>query len=230
MQYKHVFFDLDHTLWDFETNAHATLQELYGHFELEQRGVTAFDIFHRTYMVHNERLWERFRKGYIKRDELRWKRMWITLLDFKIADEALARSMSTRFLEKLPLQSALFPGAVETLEYLQKKYVLHLITNGFEETQTYKMRNAGIADYFTHMITSETAGCLKPHRGIFDFALQKAGCCTNEAIMIGDALEVDIRGAREAGIDQVYFNPAVPPNGLQPTYTIGHLLELKEIL
>jgi len=94
MQYKHLFFDLDHTLWDFEANSRQTLQELYLSLQLDERGVTDFDGFHRQYIVHNDKLWERYRNGFIKVDELRWKRMWLTLLDFKIADEPLARKFT----------------------------------------------------------------------------------------------------------------------------------------
>lgn len=231
MPYQHIFFDLDHTLWDFEANAFYTLQELFSEFRLQEMGVPAFDDFYKTYAVHNERLWERFRNGYIKRDELRWKRMWLALLDFKIAQEKLARDMSVRFLELLPVQNRLFPGAIETLDYLQQKaYPLHLITNGFEETQYLKMKHAGIGHYFTHVITSESAGSLKPHREIFEYALRKAGSEAQHALMIGDALEVDILGAQRAGIDQVYFNPAVPAAGIRPTYTISRLADLQQIL
>jgi putative hydrolase of the HAD superfamily len=231
MAYKHIFFDLDHTLWDFEANAKRTLESIYHQHELAAKGIATFEEFHTTYSVHNERLWERFRNGYIKREELRWKRMWLTLLDFKITDELLTHAISDRFLEILPTQKTLFPGALEILEYLTaKKYPLHLITNGFEVTQHLKLRHAGIDKFFTLVITSEMAKSLKPHREIFDYALQKAGCLPAEALMIGDTLEVDIAGAQNAGIDQVYFNPAKPANGLQPTYTIQCLHELKHIL
>src|SRR5687768_11168815 len=98
MKYQHIFFDLDHTLWDFETNSRQTLTDLYQFYNLESRGVHNFDIFHQNYMVHNEKLWDRFRKGFIKLDDLRWKRMWLTLLDFKIGDDKLAQEMAKRFL------------------------------------------------------------------------------------------------------------------------------------
>jgi putative hydrolase of the HAD superfamily len=231
MAYEHIFFDLDHTLWDFETNARLTLEELFVQHQLETRGVPSFDHFHQTYTVHNDKLWKRFRNGFIKREELRWKRMWLTLLDYKISDELLAKKIGEDFLAVLPTKASLFPGTVEILDYLENKnYPLHLITNGFETTQYLKLKHAGIDQYFTHVITSEMAGSLKPHREIFDYALQKVNTTAEKAIMIGDTLEVDILGAQNVGMDQVYFNPAVPPNGIQPTYVIQHLLELKNIL
>ena len=111
MKYKHLFFDLDHTLWDFEANARATLLELFADLNLEKRGVNDFDQFHKNYLAHNEKLWERYRNGFIKQEELRVKRMWLSLLDFKIADDELAKEMSGRFLDLLPTRTILFPYA-----------------------------------------------------------------------------------------------------------------------
>src|SRR5882672_4955960 len=148
MQYKHLFFDLDHTLWDFEANCRQTLEELYHSLDLSARGVQTFESFHKCYTVHNDKLWDRYRNGYIKVDELRWKRMWLSLLDFKIGDEMLAREMGNRFLELLPTRKTLFPYTVEILEYLTNKgYHLHLITNGFEQTQHKKLQNSGLDKY-----------------------------------------------------------------------------------
>ena len=133
MAYKHLFFDLDHTLWDFESNAKQTLQELYIKLELAAYGVSSFDAFYERYTYHNTRLWDRYRKGFIKRDDLRWKRMWNTLLDFKTGNEQLAREMGSFFLDKLPTRTILFPDTVEVLEYLRGKVLCAaLITNGFE--------------------------------------------------------------------------------------------------
>jgi putative hydrolase of the HAD superfamily len=148
-KYNHLFFDLDHTLWDFEANSKLTLQELYDSFELYSKGVHNFDLFHKNYLVHNEKLWERYRNGFIKVDELRWKRMWLTLIDFKIGDEVLAREMGIKFLDLLPTRKILFPYTIEVLGYLsEKNYQLHLITNGFEQTQHSKLKNSGIDKYF----------------------------------------------------------------------------------
>ncbi len=234
MPYRHLFFDLDHTLWDFETNSQETLQDLYLEFTLADKGVPDFQRFHQTYSVHNERLWERFRRGFISREDLRWKRLWYTLLEFKIGDRQLVYNLSDRYLELLPTKAHLFPGTLEVLDYLRGKgYPMHLITNGFEETQHLKLRHSGIADYFSHVVTSESAGCLKPQRAIFDYALQRSGCTAEEALMVGDALEIDILGARNAGMDQVYFNPAKPVrpgHRIQPTYSIGSLAELMSLL
>jgi putative hydrolase of the HAD superfamily len=230
MKYKHLFFDLDHTLWDFETNSRQTLEELYHTLELGHKGIHDFDLFHKNYLLHNDKLWDRYRNGFIKVDELRWKRMWLSLLDFKIADEVLARQMGTIFLERLPTRKTLFPYTTEILDYLlEKKYTVHLITNGFEKTQHSKIQNAGIDKYFSEVITSEKSNSLKPHKEIFDYALRVTGAGKEECIMIGDSIEVDIQGAKNAGIDQVYVNHISAQPSSIPTYTVNSLIELKNI-
>jgi putative hydrolase of the HAD superfamily len=230
MQYKHLFFDLDHTLWDFEANSRQTLEELYHSFHLSVRGIPDFDLFHQSYTIHNDKLWERYRNGFIKVAELRWKRMWLTLLDFKIGDEPLAREMGTLFLDALPTRQQLFPYTVEILNYLTGKgYLLHLITNGFEKTQLSKLKYAGLRGYFVEVITSEGSNSLKPHKEIFEYAFQRTGAKKEESIMLGDSIEVDIQGAINAGIDQVYVNHLGREPAVQPTYMVRSLKELEEI-
>ena len=229
MKYKHLFFDLDHTLWDFNANAKSTLTDIYTLFELEQR-VAPFDEFYVKYLYHNELLWDKYHNGLISAEDLKWKRMYRTLLDFKIGDEDLSKLISVKFMELLPTKKLLFPHTIELLQYLlDKKYVLHLITNGFEKTQWSKINNSGLAKYFTHMITSEASNSLKPKKEIFEYAMNKAGASLKESIMIGDNLEADIQGAINAGMDSVFVNHINATAHLQPTYTIYHLKELESI-
>ena len=229
-QYKHLFFDLDHTLWDFDANARETLAELYDIFGLTSKINIAFEDFYPKYLYHNEILWDRYHHGLISAEELKWKRMWRTMLDFKIADEPLAKEMSGRFLEILPTKKILFPHTIEILNYLTaKNYALHLITNGFEKTQWSKLNNSGLSGYFTHVITSEGSNSLKPKKEIFDFALQKAGSTLPESIMIGDNLDADIQGAINAGMDTVFVNHINAVPAIKPTFTVTHLKELESI-
>ncbi len=228
--YQYLFFDIDHTLWDFETNSVATLRDLYDEAGLSEKGVAAFDDFNRVYHEINDRLWDRFRKGFLSRQELRWKRMWQTLVHYRVHDEALARQMSERYLEILPAKTALFPHAAEVLEYCKERgYVMHLITNGFELTQHQKLKNAGIDRYFDVMITSEQAMSMKPHKEIFDYAFAQTGARADNSIMIGDALDIDVLGGKNAGMDQVYFNPRQLPHEGDPTFEIYCLSQLKEL-
>lgn len=232
MKYKHIFFDLDHTLWDFETNSKETLYDLYHELQLATMGIGEFEHFHSTYHHHNNIFWDRFRKGYISRDDLRWKRMWRTLLDYKLANEPLAKQMSERYLEILPTKKNLFDDTFEILDYLKaKSYPMHLITNGFEKTQMAKLENSGIRPYFSQIITSEAAGIMKPHVAIFEYAMEQTGATADTSIMIGDTLDADIEGGNRAGIDTVFFNPNHEPvDKIIPTYTIHNLSELKKIL
>ncbi|HEY4149041.1 MAG TPA: YjjG family noncanonical pyrimidine nucleotidase, partial [Chitinophagaceae bacterium] len=221
MKYKHLFFDLDHTLWDFYANSRQTLEELYETMGLQEKGVDNFDRFHKNYLAHNEKLWDRYRKGFIKSEELRWKRMWLTLLDFKIGDESLARELGVRFLESLPTRRQLFPHTLEVLDYLVAKgYQLHLITNGFVETQHSKLRNSGLTHYFTEIITSEGSNSLKPQAAIFEYAFDKAKALKEQSIMIGDDIEADIKGAMNAGLDQVFVNHLRIQPSVEPTYMV----------
>ena len=231
MKYKHILFDLDHTLWDFEANARQTLEQLHIDLRLVDKGIHDFDLFYRNYLAHNEKLWERYRKGYIKQEELRLKRMWLSLLDFKIADEELAQELSHLFLQLLPSRTILFPDCIEVLNYIdQKGYQMHLITNGFEKTQHSKLNSSGLNKFFKVVVTSEGSNSLKPQKEIFEYALSKTGATVQESIMIGDSIEVDIQGAKTIGMDQVHVNYNHTPQEIKPTYTIYHLKELEAIL
>jgi putative hydrolase of the HAD superfamily len=230
MKYKHIFFDLDHTLWDFDANARLTLEQLHIDLKLADRGVHDFEIFHKNYLKHNEKLWERYRKGYIKQEDLRLKRMWLALLDFQIADDVLAREMSDLFLQLLPSRTILFPHTREILQYLTDRgYQLHLITNGFDKVQHCKLQSSSLDHYFKAVITSESSNSLKPQKEIFEYALQKTGATVQESIMIGDTLEVDIMGAMSVGMDQIHVNYSGAKQDLLPTYTVRSLKELEDI-
>lgn len=230
IMYKHIFFDLDHTLWDFDTNARDTLHTLHQQYSLEQRGIQDFNLFYRSYLGHNERLWEKYRNGLIKQQDLRFKRMWLTLLDFKLADEQLAKLISEQFLELLPTRTSLFPYTIEILNYLKEKgYEMHLITNGFDTVQHNKLNSSGLKLFFKEIITSECSNCLKPQKEIFEYAFNRCGATPCESIMIGDSYEADIVGAMNAGIDQVHVNYSRISTPLKPTYTIYELKELEQI-
>jgi putative hydrolase of the HAD superfamily len=228
-QYKHLFFDLDHTLWDFDKNSEVSLRQLYEEYDLKGRGIEDFDELYKSYIVQNDKLWNRYRKGFIKRDELRWKRMWLMLLDFKVADTALAHELSTAYVEILPTRTLLVPHAKELLDHCKGRYEMHLITNGFETTQRLKLQYSGISRYFTHMVTSERSNSVKPNKEIFDYALKISNASVEESIMIGDAIDIDILGGINAGWDTAYYNPKRVPHDRKPTYEVIHLQELMKV-
>ena len=230
MPYKDLFFDLDHTIWDFELNSKETLWDLHLKYELEAKGIHDFDVFYSQYSVHNHRLWDRYTKGYIKQEELRWKRIYLSLLDYKIADEALSKEMSVDYLDILPNKKNLFPYTIEILDYLKNKdYKMHLITNGFESVQFKKIKNSNLADYFTEVITSEASNSLKPNKEIFDYALKACNAKLETSIMIGDNESADIQGAINVGMDSIFVNHLQIQPTVPATHTITHLKELENI-
>lgn len=231
LKYHYLFYDLDHTLWDFEANSVETLRDLYQETGLQERGISDFNDFNQVYHEINDKLWDRFRKGFLTRQDLRWKRMFQTLVHYRISDEKLAVLMSERYLDILPTKTHVFPHALELLTFCKNKgYEMHLITNGFEETQKMKLRNSGMDVFFDQMITSEQAMSMKPNKEIFEFAFQQTGANAQNSLMIGDALDVDILGAMQVGMDSVFFNPKRAPHNDEPTYEIHSLSELIPIL
>jgi len=230
MPYKDLFFDLDHTIWDFELNSKETLWDLHLKYALEAKGINNFDEFYSKYSVHNHRLWDRYTKGFIKQEELRWKRIYLSLLDFKIADETLSKEISVDYLTILPDKKNLFPYTIEILEYLKSKgYKMHLITNGFESVQFKKIKNSNLADYFTKVITSEASNSLKPNKEIFEYALKASNAKLETSIMIGDNESADIQGAINVGMDSIFVNHLQIQPTVPATHTITHLKELENL-
>jgi putative hydrolase of the HAD superfamily len=230
MPYKDLFFDLDHTIWDFELNSKETLWDLHQKYQLEAKGSDNFDVFYSNYSVHNHRLWDRYTKGFMKQEELRWKRIYLSLLDYKIADEALSKEMSVDYLDILPNKINLFPYTIEILDYLKNKdYKMHLITNGFESVQFKKIKNSNLAHYFIEVITSEASNSLKPNKEIFDYALKASNAKLETSIMIGDNEAADIQGAINAGMDSIFVNHLQIQPTVAATHTITHLKELENI-
>jgi putative hydrolase of the HAD superfamily len=232
-KYEHIFWDLDHTLWDFETNSHTALRHTFDAHNLQSLGITDFEAFSTCYHTHNDKYWERFRKGFINRETLRWKRFYVTLLDYKIANEKLANDLGSTYLDILPMQKKLMPNALEILGHCQNKNIAqHIITNGFEGTQNIKMQNSNILHFFDKIITSERAMSLKPHAPIYEYALAKTGATLNNSIMIGDAQAVDVKGALDIGMDAIWLNAtnAKRDETIIPTHTILQLGELMGIL
>jgi len=227
-KYKNIYFDLDRTIWDFDKNAMETFKDIYEKYKLKNI-CNSFDLFYKTYLAYNEQLWADYREGKIEKSVLSYKRFWLTLKDFNVDDEGLAKEISKDYITISPTKKELFPNAHETLEYLHKKYNLYVITNGFNEVQFTKLKNSELDQYFLHIFTSENAGAQKPNPIIFEYALREVEAQKNESIMIGDDLEVDILGAKDFGLDQVYFNPKKKEHSQEITHEISSLKELKEI-
>lgn len=230
MKYKCIFFDLDHTLWDYETNSKEALKDLYHHYQLEDKGVYVFEDFYLRFKEVNFRLWDFYDRGMINSAMLRKERFKQVLEFFYAYDEKLSDNISNAYLELCPQKGNLMPYALETLRYLSEKYMLTIITNGFEETQRVKLATGNLHSFFDHIITSQKAGCRKPAKEIFEFAMKCNDVKPCEAIMVGDNLLCDIAGARNAAIDAVFFNPESIKHNEEVAYEITNLKQLSGIL
>ena len=229
--YKHIFFDLDHTLWDFERNAEETKREMFEKFQLKDKGIESYERFRERYVGINQALWAMYREDKIEKEELNFRRFYDTLILFGITDRRLGENMAAAFIKGITSKTYLFPYTRELLDYLyQKKYHLHIITNGFEEVQYGKLQNSGLRKYFTTVITSEAAGSKKPDSEIFIYALREAGAKATESVMIGDDLEIDIAGARQVEIDQIFVNHNSTKHNAEVTMEVFSLDEIMKIL
>lgn len=207
--YQHIFFDLDHTLWDFERNSREALSELFQDFQLVSLAPgLSLEDFLAVYYEVNEELWRLYNQGQIDQLELRHTRFQIVLSKLGVPKEKIPyRDLAEAYLEITPRKGYLVPYTLEVLEYLKDKYPLHIITNGFADVQDIKLDSSGLSSYFDWVVTSANAGYKKPDKRIFDFALEKTRSQAQDCLMIGDNLETDILGARLSGIDHVFFNP-----------------------
>jgi len=198
-----VFFDLDHTLWDFERNSALTFEKIL----VEQQIGIPLEDFLKVYIPNNLALWKLFRDDKITKNELRYLRLKTTFDTFNLpVSDTIIHYLSEAYIANLSSYNHLFPNAIEILEYLKPKYTLHIITNGFQEVQDKKIKNAKIAHYFSHVVNSEMAGVKKPNPIIFQFALTKAKVASENSLMIGDSLEADIFGAQALGFHTLHFN------------------------
>lgn len=229
MKYKHIFIDLDRTIYDFDRSTHDTFLELFDKFGLHDRNVP-FDRFFELYKENNVELWEQYRDGKVTKKFLNVHRFDITLRVFGINDRAFAGRFASDYLLNAPLKKALFPQVEEVLEYLHGKYTLHIITNGFEEVQKTKMASNDLNKFFTTVTTSEEAQAKKPNKVIFELAFKKAETNAEESLMVGDDLEVDILGAMAVGMDGIYCNYNKMPHNGEISYEIFEFSELKNIL
>jgi len=233
-KYKHLFFDLDNTLYDFESNSYLALKQAFIQLGLFEK-IDSFDAYFSVYSRNNERLWADYREKKIAKELLRGKRHKMSLKEFGVEHEVDPIDIDDRYLKIMVTQTELFPRAVEVLAELKRRgYFLHIITNGFREVQHDKLQNTGLSEFLTDVYISEEIKSPKPSREIFEYAIKSSNARKNESLMIGDSWESDIIGAKNFGIDQVYFklNNSEMNFGMygEPTFTINKLEELLNFL
>jgi len=202
--YDHLFFDLDNTLWDFKANSYRAMEITLGQKEILNK-LSSFDSYFECYEQINKSLWSDYHSKKISKQTLIVERFSQSLTAFNIIDLDWA-DLNKRYLENMALQTELFPGTIETLTTLRKRgYQMHIITNGFIEVQYDKIRNCGLAEFFSKIFISEEIQCTKPHKKIFEYALKSTNARKKKSLMIGDSWEADIEGALNFGIDQIMF-------------------------
>lgn len=207
---KHVFFDLDHTLWDFDKNSGLTFKKI---FELNNINIE-LGTFLEVYEPINLKYWKLYREERVSKPDLRYGRLKEAFDTVGVSvNDDMINHLSVAYIDYLTTFNHLFEGTIEVLEYLQYKYHLHIITNGFEEAQERKMQNSKIRSYFKTVTNSEMVGVKKPNPRIFNFALNSAEANPNESMMIGDSLEADIEGAQKVGMRTIHFDYEDRHNG-----------------
>jgi putative hydrolase of the HAD superfamily len=229
LEIRHLFFDLDHTLWDFEKNSEICIKQIYEHHRAIFPKEIGFDAFFQKFSTINSAMWNQLDLSLITHEYLRTFRFQKVLqaLDIEI-DESFSLELNQILLDLLPHQHHLMDDAFDTLEVLaQRGYKMHIISNGYQDIQIKKMKSGGIYHFFDQIITNDIAGARKPEKAIFDFALYKANADVTSSIMIGDNLIADIDGAKNAGLRTIYFNPE---NGGNDPENISELKYLLEIL
>ncbi len=232
MGYKYLFFDLDNTLWDFDANAKFTLRLLFDQYELG-RCFPDFETYYRLYSENNAHLWRLYGDGKITKEALNTERFLFPLRSVDASFLSIAAKMQEAYLPLLAQQTRLMDGALEVLDHLRsKRYELYLISNGFVEIQHEKLERTGLKSYFKKLYFSEQVGAHKPAKQFFDYAIKSSNAVKKQSLVIGDNFEADIVGAKNAGIDQVYFSPHAIAESLPftPTYQIANLQELIPII
>lgn len=229
---KHIFFDLDNTLWDFIKNSKITLQKLYEKYEVEASYSVAFPVWHANYYKINEQLWHKYREHLITKEELRSQRFKMAFKAVGIKNKSIALAFEKEYLNHLPEHNFLCEGAKDLLDYLydKKQYKMHILTNGFKEVSYRKLEESGIKYYFNTIISAEDAGKRKPHPDIFRYALALTEASKEESIIIGDDFTADIIGGTNFGIRAVFYNFLGNPTKKGNFTEINHLSELKKYL
>ena len=229
-RYKNLFIDLDDTIYDFSSASREAFMETYELLHYD-RFFDSFNHYYSIYEPYNLELWHIYGEGKITKEELNKRRYSYPLEVVGIKDQELADTFCREALGRIPTKNRLIDGAIELLEYLSPKYNMYILSNGFKELQSHKMRTAGIDKYFDALILSEDIGVNKPNRELYEYALEKTGSKLEESIMIGDMFETDIVGAANIGMKQIYFNPKKKESHkFAPTYMVTELLHIKDIL
>lgn len=210
-KYTHLFFDLDNTIWDFNSNSYDALYVALEKLDLLEH-VGSYGAYFEVYSEVNEKLWDLYRKGLMTKKILSAQRFEESFEKHGTPLKIDGSLVNTAYLTEMPMQTRLVDGARKLLDYLHGRYEVAIITNGFKEVQYDKIRKSELSKYFSKIFISEEIGAQKPGKKIFEHAIKSMNAPKKSSLMIGDSWEADIIGARNIGMDQVYFNPRIENN------------------
>lgn len=226
---SHVFFDLDNTLWDFKANSRDTLTELYAYFRLNTI-IPNNELFIEIYEGFNAACWAAYQRNEMRKDFLRHQRFFLTLAHFGFKNRTLAKKLGEEYVTRSPLKTKLLPHAMEVVERLHAEFPLHIITNGFQEVQSVKLRESGLAPYFKEIITSEKAGHKKPSPRIFQLALKRSGAAAEQSWMVGDDYQADALGGWQSGLRSIWLEPTAETSSPPEIQKVACLSEVPKII
>lgn len=227
---RHIFFDLDNTLWDHRKNARLAIQHIFNREKIGERFSLDFNEFHREYFTINENLWAQIRDGEIDKEYLRKHRFYDSFLFFEIDDAELSQGFENSFLKEILNYNELVEGTIELLEYLNAKhYTLHVLSNGFQEVTYTKCLLSGINRFFETVTSADEINIRKPQPEIFEYALKKASATATGSIIIGDDWIADIEGGLAFGMDAIFFD-RFDDDYDAPVKTVKKLAEIKNFL
>lgn len=229
-KYTHLFFDLDHTLWDFDSNTTDALMEIYEIYDFSKWRYFNFQKLLVVFNEINNFLWDKYNHGLIEQMELRNNRFQMILGKLGVPEEEIPNGIGDKYVEITPEKRKVMPFSYEVLDYLQPNYNLHILSNGFDDIQHKKLKAANIYHYFNKIITSDSSGFRKPSKEIFEYAMKIAGATRANSLMIGDNMDTDIIGAQNASMDHMYYNPNETPHTLNVNFEIKSLKQILQIL
>jgi len=225
MKYKDLLFDLDGTLLDFSATEALSLPILFTSY-----GYKLTKEWLAVYNTTNKQLWADYEAGHLCLQDVLNSRFSQTMA--KLGYQVDGVLWEDKYRELLSKGRVLINDALEVCKRLAQKYQLYIVTNGLTEMQNQRTRDAGLADYFSGVFTSEQAGEPKPSPKFFNYiAKHILDFDSAKALIIGDSLGTDIKGGILASIDTCWYNPnALESGDISPTYTIASLTDLYSIL
>ena len=228
---KVLFWDLDHTLWDFKKNSREALAEGYDEFNLDTYGISDVEQYIESYEKANSWCWKEYREGRMEKSELRGRRFKMAMEPWGLSSDLdLSEKLGQHYIQSSPFKTNLFEGSIEVLTELKKRgHRMVILTNGFDEVQYIKVDKSGLAKFFEQIITSDSIGFKKPHPQAFQISLEKVGVDAKDVVMIGDDLEADILGAKSVGLGQIFFNPYSHSHNETVDYEVKTLSEILSI-